>query len=250
MTQIRRWTWAAGGALIAVTATTRLHAQTAGDGFLFHTPVGSVTLRAGYDHATAGSDLFSFSTEQLTLKRGDFSGPTMGADVALRITPWLDGVLGVAYTGSKAGSEFRHFVDLDNLPIEQTTRFVRVPATIGLRAYLLPRGRTIGRFAWVPSRVAPYVGAGAGALWYRFRQTGDFIDAGTLAVFNDEFTSSGVSPTAHAHGGLEISLAPMVALTVDGRYTWARAELGDDFARFHRIDLSGFATTAGISIRF
>src|SRR2546423_13901688 len=111
-------------------------AQSGGSGFLFKEPIGSFSLRGGFSHATAGSDIFSFAARQLTLAKGDFSGLTVGADLAFRLTPRLDLVFGSDYAGTSKRSEFRDFVDQDNLPIEQTTSLMRVPATIGLKAYL------------------------------------------------------------------------------------------------------------------
>ena len=45
----------------------RVQAQGSGDGFLFRAPQGEVSIRGGFNHAATGSDLFSFTTSQLTL---------------------------------------------------------------------------------------------------------------------------------------------------------------------------------------
>jgi opacity protein-like surface antigen len=237
-------------AIVALVIAGPVRAQGGGDGFLFHAPIGSFTLRGGFAHATAGSDLFSFVANELTLRRRDFSSPTVGADLAFRITPRLDAVLGATYAGTSTRAEYRHFVGTDNLPIEQTTSFRRVPVTASLKAYLLPRGRSIGQFAWVPTRYAPYIGIGGGGMWYRFRQKGDFVVASTNAINSDDLVSDGWTLTGHAMGGLDVSLGPRFALTGEGRYTWAKATLSDAFTGFQPIDLSGFAVTAGVSVRF
>ena len=226
-------------------------AQSAGgDGFLFRRPVATLTLRAGFDRALARGDLFAFATDQLTLSRGDFGALAVGGDLAFSLRPRLDLALGAAYAGSRAPSEFRRFVDQDDRPIEQTTTLRRVPVTATLRGYLAPRGRSIGRFAWLPARYAPYVGAGGGVMWSRFRQDGDFVDFDTNEVFADELTSTRWTPTAHGVAGVDYSLSPRFAVTGEGRYTWARADLSPDFAGFDPIDLSGVSATVGLSIRF
>lgn len=225
-------------------------AQGAGDGFLFREPTVSVGLRGGFGHASAGSDIFAFSTEHLTLSQGDFSGPSLGGDLAFRVHPRLHLALGAGYSSAIRDSEFRDWVGTDDLPIEQTTRFERVPLTAGVKAYLVPPGRTVGRFAWVPSRVAPYVGAGAGAMWYRFRQEGEFMDFETLAIFDDVLESQGWAPMAQGVAGLEYSLTPRLVLSGELKYVWARAELGDSFDEFDPIDLSGAAATFGVNLRF
>lgn len=226
-------------------------AQGSGEGFLFREPSVSLGLRGGFNHANAGSDIFSFATEHLTLGRGDFSGPAVGADLGIRLFPRVDLVVGTGYAGASAASEFREWVEgEDDLPIEQTTRFQQVPVTAGVKAYLTPRGRSIGQFAWIPAAFAPYVGAGGGGVWYRFRQQGDFVDIETLEIFTDELESSGWAPAAHGLAGLDVSLTPRIALTGEARYSWGSAELGNAFEGFEPIDLSGVSATVGITFRF
>lgn len=247
----RRRVRVVGGVLLAVAlGAVPAQAQRGGDGFLFDEPAGSLALSAGFDHANAKSDIFSFTTDRLTIDRGDFSALAVAAQLSLRVAPRFDVVFGTSYAGTTTPSEFRDFVDQDDLPIEQKTTFQRIPVTVGLKAYLLPRGRSIGHFAWVPERYAPYVGVGGGAMWYRFRQRGDFIDFDTNEVFRDTFTSSGWTPAAYGMAGIEFSLSPRFALIGEGRYTWAKANLSEDFANFDRIDLSGVSATAGIAVRF
>jgi hypothetical protein len=225
-------------------------AQASGDGFLFRPPVASLTLRGGFHHANAGSDIFDFTTEQLTVGRRDFGGPLVGTDLAIRLSPRFDLSLGAAYAGARAASEFRDWVGSDDLPIEQTTNFERVPLTASVKAYLAPRGRSIGSFAWIPDRVSPYIGAGGGAMWYRFRQEGEFVDFRTLDVFRDDIQSSGWAPTGHGMAGLDVWFTSRIGLTGEARYTVARAELRDAFEAFEPIDLSGLAASVGIQVRF
>ena len=224
-------------------------AQSRGDGFLFNAPAGTFTIRCGYDRARAGSDIFSFVTDELTLNHGDFSAVTLAADIGVRISPRLQAVFGVGSSRTSTPSEFRNWVDNNNQPIQQTTDFVRVPLTASLKLYLAGPGRSIGRFAWVPARYAPYVGVGGGVMWYRFTQSGDFIDFSTTNVFTDSFESSGFTPTGQGFVGTEATLTPRFAVTGELRYQWAKAALGRDFPGFSPIDLSGVSATAGVMIR-
>src|SRR5262249_29854539 len=151
---------------------------------------------------------------------------TVAGDVAVRMTPRVQAVFCAAISQHTAPSEFRGWLDNHDQPIKQTTTFERVPLTASLKLYLRDPGRTIGRFAWIPSRYAPYVGAGGGALWYRFRQTGDFIDFNTTRVFTDTFDSTGWAPTAQAFVGTDITVMPKVAITGELRYQFAKSALG------------------------
>ena len=225
-------------------------AQGAGSGFLFRPPNGAVSIRTGYDRATAGSDLFAFVTDQLTVNPKDFNAIAIAVDVDYRLTPRVDAVFGVGSSRTTTKSEFRHWVDNNRQPIEQTTEFQRVPITAAVKAYLVSPGQSIGHFAWVPARLAPYVGAGGGVMWYSFQQQGDFIAFDTRKVFTDSFDSNGWTPTVHALGGVEVSLASRLAIRTEARYEWAKAHLGRDFSGFDRIDLSGVSFTSGVVIRY
>ena len=224
-------------------------AQDSGDGFRFRPPSGSWSFRGGYAMPSANSDLFAFTTNNLTVNHADFAAVDIGADLAFTIAPRIDLSFDISYAGMNKGSEFRNFVDNNNQPIQQSTAFARTPLTMSARFYLTDRGRQIGRFAWVPARAAPYVGVGVGVMNYSFNQKGDFIDS-TMAVFPDEFRTSGWAPMAQALAGVEWSMGPGWALRTEARYLTASASPSSDFLGFHRIDLSGLTTSVGLLVRF
>jgi len=225
------------------------HAQSAGDGFLFHAPAGSWTFRGGFAYATANSDVFNFTTDQLTLDRFDFASATIGTSLALRLSNRNDLVFDVGYSNVTHPSEFRDWLDQNDQPIEQTTSLRRIPVTVGLRHYITSRGRAIGQFAWIPVRRALYVSVGGGMMEYKFRQAGDWVDFASLFVHYDEFVSQAWTPVAHGALGLDLALGNLTMLTLEGRYTWARAPMSADFEGFNKIDLSGPSVTAGLTIR-
>lgn len=220
------------------------------DGFMFRPPLATVGLRAGVNLARAGSQIFDFTTEQLTLEPGDFNSFTIGGDLALRVSDPIDIVFGFGYSSTTKSSEFREFVDQDNLPITQRTTFTQTPITAGMRVYLMPRGRRVGRFAWVPTRLAPYIGVGGGMVHYSFKQVGSFVDYQDNSVFDDALQSSDWTLMGMASAGLEFSIQPRVLLATDVRYQWASADLREDFIGFSDgIDLSGLQVSVGVHFR-
>jgi hypothetical protein len=239
---------AAATAFLAGAAPT--HAQSAGDGFLFKEPVVRISLSGGLANPHAGSDVFSFLTNDFTLSRGDFRSSAFGGDISVRVHPRVDFMFGTQWSGSSKRSEYRHFTDTDDLPIEQTTSFQRVPVSASVKLYVTPRGRAIGHYAWIPARVIPYVGIGGGAEWYNLKVEGDFVDFDTNEISTDLIESSGWAPTAHGFAGVDLSLSPHFGLTGEGRYSWAKANLSQDFSGFNRIDLSGLTATVGVYARF
>ena len=228
-------------------------AQSNGKGFLFSKPDGSFSLRGGYALANANSGVFDDATSQLTLNKRDFSSFDFGADVAASIGARTDLVLDVEYMTRTKGSEFRKWTDNNDQPIEQSTKFRRIPLTVGLRYYLMDRGRSVSQFAYIPSKYAPYIGIGAGAMYYRFGQDGDFVDFNTdnLEIFRAVIEDSGWTPMATGTAGFEYNVGPWLALTTEGRYQWAKASLDPtQFSGYDKIDLTGFAGTVGFRVRF
>lgn len=231
-----------------------LHAQRGSGGdFRFEPPGAVLTVHGGLAAPTAGSELFRFTTDELTVRRSDFVAGSFGIDLALMLNGQSDFVLSYARDRSSTGSEFRDWVDNFGQPIRQTTTFLREPLTASLRYNLVPRGRQVGSLAWIPTRLVPFVGVGGGLMRYRFEQVGDFIDMGTLDVFYDEFTEKGWSPVGQLSAGASWNLNPYLLFHGEVRYLRAKGDrtgAGDDFQGFGRLDLSGMSTMFGLSLRF
>jgi len=235
--------------LLALGIAVPARAQMSGDGFLFHRPNARITIRGGYAVARAGSDLFDFTTSQLTLNKRDFSGLSVGANVGFPVTDRLEIAFDAGYSHTSKRSEFRDLVDNNRLPIEQSTVFDRVPLTANLKYYLSPPGQGIGSAAWIPAKVTPWLGAGAGMMKYRFKQDGDFVDANTNNVFTSTFDSDEWAPVAQGLAGVDFSITPLIAITTEARYLYGKGSLSRDFGGFDKIDLSGISASVGLSFR-
>ena len=250
--RLRRPRVALGVALLALASASPLRAQS-GEGYLFGAPHGSVSVRGGWQRPSAGGELFADLTSPqrgLTLTRSQFNGATMGAEIAVKVLPNLDLTFDAAYMSRTAPSNYRDLVDNNDQEIEQSTLLRRIPATVNARLYLAPRGRSVGRFAWIPNSVAPWVGAGAGLMWYRIEQDGDFVDDLDNSVFHDHFLSDGYTPMAQAMGGVDFTVSPRLAITGDARYLFAkRPTLSGDFRDYKDTDLSGVALSLGLTVR-
>jgi hypothetical protein len=171
----------------------------------------------------------------------------VGTDLGITLTRRMDVMVGFDYSQTTTPSEYRNFVDNNRLPIEQTTEMRSAMITGGLKFALSERGRPVGRLAWVPRKVVPFVGAGGGAMWFKVRQSGDFVDYVDLSVFTDTFQSDGWAPTAHVFGGVDVRVLRRAYVTFDARYTWAKGDLGPDWIDFDPLDLSGLRVSAGIN---
>lgn len=223
-----------------------------GPGFLFRNPRVSLGLRVGYQMPRASSDIFDFPRDELTLSTADFGSLLVGAELAIRIEERWDVALTTGWSRSRSDSEYRNWVGTDDLPIEQKTTFETVSGSVGFKYYLTERGRSIGRFAWVPARLTPFVGAGAGFVYYEFEQVGEFIDfqSPTSDIVFDRVGTTGTGPAAYAAAGANLSLGKQLVLTSEARYNLANGPVRDAFTGFERIDLAGLQLTAGIALRW
>lgn len=218
--------------------------------FMIGRPRTFLTVETGFLFANTGSDLYDFVTRQLTLDRKAFNTPVFGGRLGVSLSPRLDVMAGVDVGRSETASEYRDFVDNQLLPITQTTARKEVGVSASVRFALLPSGRRISRFAWVPRTVTPYVGAGGGMIRYRFEQNGDFVDFATRRVFSDVFESEGWAPSAHAFAGADVRVWRRLYLTMEGRYTWSKATLSDDFVDFAPLTLAGARLGGGLRVAF
>jgi len=229
-------------------------AQSGGPGFLFEQPRVRLQLHTGYSVARAQSDIYGYVHDWYTLKKSDFNAFSIGGQVAVNVNERLDAAVNLTYMGGSRPSEVRDWVEgPNNLPIQQTTTFSRVPLTFDLKWYLKDRGRSVSRFAWVPASWSPYVGGGVGVMWYSFKQNGDFVsvqDANTATIYTDQLSSRGRAPALDAFAGVDVSLNKSLVLSGEARYDWAKASMGQDFANFQKMDLSGLQMSLGIGVRF
>jgi hypothetical protein len=220
------------------------------ENFRFTPPSGFIGFRIGRFFPEANGELFDFITENLTLEKSDFRAWDLAVDGGFVANERVEVVFGFEYMKRTKNSEFRDWVDENDLPITQETYYSQLPLTGGVKILLMPRGRQVGRYAWLPSTFVPYVGVGAGVLRYRFGQSGDFVDFETLEIFYATLESTGWTATAYAGGGLDIRIAKNTYLTIDVRYSWAKPELDRDKFEFDPLNLAGVRTAAGLQWHF
>lgn len=246
--------WVARTALIATGLSVGLPglgAAQGGDGFLFKQPRVTLKFESGYGIQRANSDVYDFLMSEHTLARSDFDSPYIGGEVAVRVSERWDIALSAGWQQSSAKSEFRDWVDADDLPIEQITELELVPVSVNAKFYPFERGVNVGRFAWIPRTFSPFVGGGMGFVSYTLAQEGDFVDFESFEIFPDRLQSDHEAFLARALAGVNVSLANQFLFTLEARYSWANAALGRSYSsEFDDIDLSGMQFVGGFAVRF
>ena len=218
--------------------------------FLFGRPRNVVGVSGGWLMASASGGIFDLTRELLTVNNGDFDTGMFRLTFGRSLSPQLDLLVEADFSRATIASEYRNSFDSEGLEIIQTTELTQGSFAGSLRFWLIPRGREVGRFAWVPTRLAPYLGAGGGAYRYHFTQVGDFVDFVDSSIFTERLESSGWTPSAHIFGGASINLTPQLFATVEARYVWANTPLSDAFVGFDNIDLNALRITVGIEYLF
>ena len=229
--------------------------------FLFGRPRMSFGLRGLWHRARAGSDFYDFVNEELFVPRSpeddhdnpdhgllNFDAPGISFDFGYGVTSRLDVRVGVDYAASLNESELRNWIGEDGLPYTQSTELSQTDVRAELALALAPRGRSIGQYAWIPSRVVPYVGAGLSFVRHNLTQAGEFVDE--IGYFENAFTSTGWGTGVHLFGGADIRMTRHAFLNAEVRHVEASAGLGDDFAGFDPIDLGGLRISAGVRFVF
>lgn len=218
--------------------------------FLLGKPKRFIGLHTGIFFPQADSDVFDMITQELTLEKNDFRAWDFGLDFGFDLYEKVDLVFHYDYSRRSVGSESRDFVDEQDLPITQESSLYESSITAGIKYSLKPPGRRLGEYAWLPSRIVPFVEGGLGALYYTFELKGNFVDSTTWKIFPASLKSSGWTQSGYLGGGTDIYLLKNMYLTLDLRYSWASAGLDEAFTGFDDIDLDGFRVTAGIYWHF
>lgn len=222
--------------------------------FMLGRPRASVGIRGSLFVASAKSDIYDFITEQLMLEKSDFNTGSFGAEMSVSLSPRIDVTVGLDLNKVNRPTEDRDEEELlsngTRVPIQSVTELEQSNFFASMKYSLIPRGRSVSRLAWIPNTFVPYIGAGGGYGKYLLRQNGDFEDFVDHRIFTDTFRSEGWAPTFHLLGGTDIRVARHLLLSLEGKYSWSKADLSQDFIDFEPIDLGGFRFGAGIHFAF
>ena len=220
--------------------------------FLFGQPRGMVGISGGWLRAEGGArddGLLRALRDEVTIGERGYDSPlfrfAFGASVASRV----DLVFDVDVSRSRTVSEWRDYsLNYYGPAPVQTTELTQVPLNAGVRFWVAPRGRRVGRLAWVPNTLAFHVGAGIGARWYRLAQFGEFLYPEDDWIEEERYVSQGWAASRHIAAGVSIRLSRQVFAVADVRRVWSSRVLADDFVG--RLDLDGLQMTGGIEFVF
>lgn len=204
-------------------------------------------LRFGGFFPRAHETLFEDDFELYAIEKSDFYGPYGGAEYNHVVAPNIE--VGISIDGYKrtVDSFYRDWLGESGREIRQELKFWTMPVGATVRVLPTRKGATF----------VPFVGGGVDAVFYEYEEYGDFIDFydPELPVVADYFHDSGVAFGVHAVAGIRVYLNRDFAIVGEGRYQWAKKDMGEDFAPnepglVNTIDLSGPSFTVGLHVRF
>lgn len=228
-------------------AAAPVHAQAGsagGNGFQF---------RIGWFVPSGGSSFWDESAEVFTLDAQDFDDGAFGLTYVLGVSNAVEVGFNLDFFDATVLSEYRGWVDEFGYPILHDSELDLTPVTVDVR--FLPGGRfgyRGSRGQYAVHKPVPYLGAGAGFVFWEYTEVGDFLDFqfDPPEVFPGYFEDDGVALELHVLAGIEIPVGRAWGFLVEGRYSWASADLGQDFEGMGSIELGGFSGFFGAAVHF
>lgn len=189
------------------------------------------------------------ATGSLAFDFGDFRAFPVFGEWQIGFSDHFEVGVGLSYTNTSVPSVYRDLINSQGTPdpsddteIPQTLRLRQIPLT-GVARIVFGR----------PDAVQTYVGGGIAAIFYEYRESGQFVQLSDLSVFNAQYVASGTAIGGLILGGARFGIrGDVYAITVEGQYRWASGDTGGSAEGFlgDKIDLGGGSLTFGLLIRF
>ena len=203
-------------------------------------PTGQLRFRLGIFEPAGGSAGWDEVFEGFTGQPSDLQDSLWGTDFLWRPGGFGGLLFGFSAFSGSTTSAYEDWVADDGSEIRHTTRLEIADISV---AWVYHFGR---------GGIRPYAGVGGGLLWWELTDDGFFIDFGDpeLPIFGAFYGADGTTFEALGIAGIEVAMSPVWSFFAEGRYRWASDELGDDFAGFGDLDLSGWEVSGGFAIGF
>ena len=205
-------------------------------------------VRIGAYFPRGNETLFQDDRDLYLVGKSDFNGVYGGVEYNHTLIDNVEIGIHLDGYGRTVNTSYRNYERPDGGgEIQQSLKVWAAP--LGLTVRLVPTSKR--------AKVAPYVGGGIDAIFWGYEEYGDFIDFNDpgLAISSDHFTSNGTALGFHVLGGFRVYVNRDFAVVGEGRYQWAKEDMGDDFAPrepglVNTIDLTGATFTLGVHVRF
>jgi outer membrane protein W len=191
------------------------------------------------EDARVDGDVLTINRSYLLFEMKDFAGFLGEAGWSVELGRFFETGVGVGYFQRTVPTVYADFVHAGGGEIEQVLKLRNIPVTATLRMFPLGHRRVL----------QPYVGAGLGVHFWRYAETGEFVDFSDDSTFRDNFVQSGTAVGPVGLFGVRARIGGMSDVGVELRYQWAQGDLGNDFLG-DKLDLGGYAVLSTFKFRF
>jgi len=215
-----------------------LHASLARAQQSINFQVGVFTPRAE-DGRTAG-DVLVANSQYLRFGISDFKAMTGGVEWLVPAGDNVEVGVGVGYYVRGVPSVYDAWVRDNGTDIAQEMKLRIIPLVATLK--YLPFGAR--------RSIQPYVGVGVAAYFWRYSETGEFVDFNNNnEVFRASYVGTGTSYGPVVTFGVRARVSDKMDLGVEGRWQSGKGNLSRDFLS-DRIDLGGINVLGTLRFRF
>lgn len=223
-------------AILATIASTSVHAQ----GYSPFDGAASARFRLGLFQPEGNSEAWDALYSGFTGTPEDLEDLSFGADFRWMLNGYSGVQFGFSYFDGASSVEYTDWQAGDGTAIRHQKALELWDLTA---LWVLRLGN---------QRVSPYLGVGGGFLWYELAEGGDFIDFGSesLPIVNTVYFAEGTTYELLGMVGVDVHLTPWWSFLAEGRWREAEDDVGDDYAGYGTLDLSGWELSAGFAFSF
>jgi hypothetical protein len=185
------------------------------------------------------TDVLVNNLDFLIFEIKDFNGAVVNAEWLVALGDHFEAGVGAGWYSQTSPAIYRRFTHSDDSEVEQDLKLRVIPIAATIR--FLPLGR---------NGFQPYIGIGAGALNYRYSETGEFIDFTDRSIFRDNFVASGTAAGPVILGGVRFGMDAL-DIGFELRHQSGKADLPAelDFSG-STLDLDGMNYLVTLNVRF
>lgn len=225
-------TWVAVGILAASLMAVPAQAQQSLD-----VNLGFFSPRA--EDGRVDGDVLAINRAFLVFEIKDFNGFFGEAALSREIGNYFEAGIGIGFYQRTVPTIYDEWVNEDGSEIEQDLKLRNFPLTATLKMFPMGQRRT----------VQPYVGVGLGMNFWRYSETGEFVDFTDDSIFRDSFVQTGTAAGPVGMFGVRARVGSSMDVGAEVRLHWAQGDLNEDFLG-DKIDLGGYSVMSTFKFRF
>jgi hypothetical protein len=199
--------------------------------------VGAFTPRG--EDARVQGDVLVVNRQYLLFDINDFHAMTVGGDWAVSLGEYFEAGAGFGFYQRTVPAVYAEWVNTDGREIVQDLKLRIMPLTAIVK--ILPLGSK--------RAFQPYVGGGLGVYFWRYSESGEFVDFVDGSIFRDTFADSGTSVGPVAVFGARGRVSSNALIGGEARLQWGKGDLSKDFLS-DTIDLGGYSFLVTFGYRF